>query len=77
VCLLALGLFQKQQDGYIEISVIIEIQLLARPQFYGKYKGVVTDVLDPLEICRIRARVPSVYWRFRVLMGASMSAICK
>jgi uncharacterized protein involved in type VI secretion and phage assembly len=41
--------------------VIIEIQLLARPQFYGKYKGVVTDVLDPLEICRVRARVPSVY----------------
>jgi hypothetical protein len=41
--------------------MIIEIQLLARPQFYGKYRGVVTDISDPLEICRICARVPSVY----------------
>lgn len=30
-------------------------------RFYGKYRGVVTDALDPLGICRIRARVPSVY----------------
>jgi uncharacterized protein involved in type VI secretion and phage assembly len=28
--------------------------------FYGKYRGVVTDNLDPLMIGRIRARVPDV-----------------
>jgi hypothetical protein len=28
--------------------------------FYGKYRGVVTDNLDPLTIGRIRARVPDV-----------------
>jgi uncharacterized protein involved in type VI secretion and phage assembly len=34
---------------------------LERPQFYGKYRGVVTYASDPLGICRIRAKVPSVY----------------
>jgi hypothetical protein len=29
-------------------------------RFYGKYEGVVTDVKDPLEIGRLRARVPEV-----------------
>lgn len=28
--------------------------------FYGKYRGVVTDNLDPLTIGRVRARVPDV-----------------
>jgi uncharacterized protein involved in type VI secretion and phage assembly len=28
--------------------------------FYGKFRGVVTDVHDPLFTCRIRARVPDV-----------------
>lgn len=28
--------------------------------FYGKYRGVVTDINDPLMIGRIRARVPDV-----------------
>jgi len=31
------------------------------PQFYGKYRGVVIDTLDPLGMCRIRARVQSAY----------------
>jgi uncharacterized protein involved in type VI secretion and phage assembly len=31
------------------------------PQFYGKYRGVMTDNLDPLGLCRIRTKVPSVY----------------
>ena len=30
------------------------------PRFFGKYEGVVTDVEDPLEIGRLRARVPEV-----------------
>ena len=29
-------------------------------RFYGKYEGVVTDVDDPLEIGRLRAKVPEV-----------------
>jgi uncharacterized protein involved in type VI secretion and phage assembly len=29
-------------------------------RFFGKYPGVVTDVQDPLEIGRLRARVPAV-----------------
>jgi uncharacterized protein involved in type VI secretion and phage assembly len=29
-------------------------------QFFGKYRGVVTDNQDPLQIGRIRARVPDV-----------------
>jgi uncharacterized protein involved in type VI secretion and phage assembly len=28
--------------------------------FYGKYRGVVTDIQDPLQIGRIRAQVPDV-----------------
>jgi uncharacterized protein involved in type VI secretion and phage assembly len=29
-------------------------------QFLGKYRGVVSDIMDPLQIGRIRARVPDV-----------------
>lgn len=29
-------------------------------RFYGKYEGVVTDVADPLQIGRVRVRVPAV-----------------
>jgi uncharacterized protein involved in type VI secretion and phage assembly len=29
-------------------------------QFFGKFRGVVTDVKDPLQIGRVRARVPDV-----------------
>lgn len=28
--------------------------------FYGKYRGVVTDIKDPLMTCRLKARVPDV-----------------
>jgi uncharacterized protein involved in type VI secretion and phage assembly len=30
------------------------------PTFYGKYRGVVTDIQDPLRIGRVRAKVPDV-----------------
>jgi uncharacterized protein involved in type VI secretion and phage assembly len=33
---------------------------LVRSRFYGKYEAVVTSVEDPLEIGRVRARVPAV-----------------
>lgn len=29
-------------------------------QFFGKYRGVVTDIKDPLQIGRVRAKVPDV-----------------
>jgi len=30
------------------------------PTFYGKFRGVVSDIQDPLQIGRVRARVPDV-----------------
>ena len=33
---------------------------MTEPNFFGKYRGVVTDTLDPLMIGRVRARVPDV-----------------
>jgi Type VI secretion system/phage-baseplate injector OB domain len=32
-----------------------------RPRFYGKYRGLVIDNIDPLQIGRIMAQVPDVY----------------
>jgi len=29
-------------------------------QFFGKYRGVVTDIQDPMQLGRVRARVPDV-----------------
>jgi uncharacterized protein involved in type VI secretion and phage assembly len=29
-------------------------------RFYGKYRGEVTDNADPKQLCRIRAKVPSI-----------------
>jgi hypothetical protein len=34
---------------------------MERPLLYGKYRGIVTDISDPRGICRIRAKVPTVY----------------
>jgi hypothetical protein len=28
--------------------------------YFGKYRGIVTDVVDPLNQCRIRAKVPAI-----------------
>lgn len=33
----------------------------ANKRFFGKYRGVVTDIDDPLKMGRIRARVPDVH----------------
>ena len=33
---------------------------MTAPSFFGKFRGVVTDNLDPLMIGRVRARVPDV-----------------
>ena len=41
-----------------QLMMLLEERVLHR--FYGKYEGVVTDVADPLEIGRLRVRVPAV-----------------
>jgi uncharacterized protein involved in type VI secretion and phage assembly len=42
-------------------QLVVELAEQARQRFYGKYRGIVTDVEDPEQIGRIRARVPEVY----------------
>src|SRR5207248_2980101 len=45
------------RDGYMnEVGPVME-------RFFGKYEGQVTDVNDPLEIGRLRAKVPEVLGR--------------
>ena len=33
----------------------------SRTRHYGKYRGLVTDIADPENLCRVRAEVPAVY----------------
>lgn len=40
--------------------LVIELAEQNRSRFYGKYRGVVTDVSDPDDMGRIRANVPEV-----------------
>src|SRR5919197_259176 len=44
-----------QQSRYTKTSIILQIQVMERSLFYSKYRGTVTDTLDPLGVCRIRA----------------------
>jgi uncharacterized protein involved in type VI secretion and phage assembly len=40
--------------------LVVELAEQSRTRFYGKYRGIVTDVNDPENLGRIRARVPEV-----------------
>jgi uncharacterized protein involved in type VI secretion and phage assembly len=40
--------------------LVVELAEQARTRFYGKYRGVVTDVDDPENMGRIRANIPEV-----------------
>ena len=40
--------------------LVVELAEQQRSRFYGKYRGLVTDVEDPEQLGRIRARVPEV-----------------
>lgn len=42
--------------------------------FYGKYRGIVTDVSDPLKLGRVRAKVQDVYGEAKV-SGWAMPAL--
>ena len=46
-------------DGTIE-RLVVELAEQKRSQFYGKYRGVVSDVDDPNSMGRLRASVPEV-----------------
>lgn len=39
----------------------MKIQGMERRQVYGKHRRMVTNTDDPLGICRIRAKVPTIY----------------
>ena len=46
-------------EGTIE-KLVVELAEQQRNRFYGKYRGVVSDVDDPQDMGRLRARVPEV-----------------
>lgn len=41
-------------------NLVVELAAQVRERFYGKYRGVVSDVDDPERMGRIKARVPEV-----------------
>jgi uncharacterized protein involved in type VI secretion and phage assembly len=53
-----------------------------KPRFYGKYRGVVTDNIDPMQIGRIQAQVPDVLgelpssWALPSVPAAGIQAGC-
>lgn len=42
-------------------NLLVETVETMRSRFYGKYRGLVTDVEDPLKMGRVMARVPEVF----------------
>jgi hypothetical protein len=48
-------------DGTAIERTVVELAEQSRRLFYGKYKGIVTDVDDPESLGRIRAQVPDAY----------------
>jgi uncharacterized protein involved in type VI secretion and phage assembly len=47
-------------EGTSMERLVVELAEQARSRFYGKYRGIVTDVDDPESLGRIRAQVPEV-----------------
>ncbi len=47
-------------EGTSMERLVVELAEQARTRFYGKYRGIVTDVNDPDSLGRIRAQVPEV-----------------
>ena len=41
-------------------QLLVQFNAMVRDRFYGKYEALVTDTADPLEIGRVKAKVPSV-----------------
>ncbi len=47
-------------EGTTMERLVVELAEQTRTRFYGKYRGVVSDVNDPENMGRLRARVPEV-----------------
>ena len=46
----------------IEIEeLLVQVAERAQSRFYGKYRGIVSDIDDPENLCRLKAEVPAVY----------------
>lgn len=48
-------------EGSALERLVVELTEQTRSRFYGKYRGIVTDVSDPEQLGRIRAKVPEVF----------------
>jgi hypothetical protein len=48
-------------DGGTLERLVVDLATLSRTHYYGKYRGIVTDNLDPSAIGRIKAQVPDVF----------------
>jgi Type VI secretion system/phage-baseplate injector OB domain len=44
-----------------EFLLLTQLAETMRTRFFGKYRGLVTDISDPEGLARIRARVPAVF----------------
>ena len=44
-------------------QMLVDMADRQHQRFYGKYRGIVTDVTDPESLGRIRAKVPDVLGR--------------
>ena len=42
-------------------QLLVDLSEKVNARYYGKYRGVVTDIADPENIGRIRAKVPKVF----------------
>ncbi len=42
-------------------QLLVDVTERIRSRFYGKYRGIVRDIDDPENLCRIQAEVPAVY----------------
>jgi hypothetical protein len=42
-------------------TMLVRLAETLRTRHFGKYRGIVTDIADPEDQCRIRAQVPAVY----------------
>ena len=62
-----------------ELQLTTEIADFMRTRHFGKYRGLVSDISDPENLCRIKAKVPAeltkraaevVGWNERLIIDA-------
>jgi Type VI secretion system/phage-baseplate injector OB domain len=42
-------------------TMLVQMAEMLRTRHFGKYRGIVADIADPDDQCRIRAQVPAIY----------------